>query len=458
MSQPIKILAKLVLWLIELLHWLWRALIFCLTCLLWPFKGLARFFYYTIILRLYRFYLFVMKKLGWSQSKLFQPIAAILVNKNLIHILVVLLALVILWKNISAARSASAAEEFIVKTPLAKLVADEYSSLEELIEDNQMASPEQVASSLAYRERDAALNPQLGINTNEIIDVEDEEAGLIQEPGTLTEDDLTPNSGNIPTRTEIISYTVANGDTASSIAAKFGISVNTILWENNLTAKALIKPGDSLRILPMTGIRHSVKRNENLASIANYYEVEVDKIASANDLSSTAPLKIGQTLLVPGGRKIILASTPAKPNTTKPATTKPTYTNTGKPSDQVVSSGKMVWPTVGHTVTQYYSWRHTALDIANKTGTPIYAAAEGTVEIAGWNSGGYGYHIVINHGGGKKTLYAHLSSFAVKVGDQVSKGQNIGAMGSTGRSTGPHVHFEVIVNGKRSNPLSYVVY
>ncbi len=118
----------------------------------------------------------------------------------------------------------------------------------------------------------------------------------------------------------------------------------------------------------------------------------------------------------------------------------------------------MVWPTVGHTVTQYYSWRHTALDIANKVGTPIYASGEGVVEVASWNAGGYGYQIVINHGGGRETRYAHLSAFAVKVGDRVTKGQNIGSMGSTGNSTGPHVHFEVIVNGKRANPLSYVVY
>lgn len=456
MSQPVKIFAKLALSLIKLLHWSLRTAVFILTGLFWPFKGLARFLYFSIILRLYRFYLFVLKKLGWSQSKLFQPIASILVNKNLIHILVVLLGFLILWKNLSTARSASAAEEFIIKTPLAKLVADESVDLEELIEEYQVENP-QSAGSLAYRDRDAALNPQLGINTNEVIDVEDDEAGMIQEPGTITEDDLTPNSDNIATRTETIDYTVANGDTASSIASKFGISVNTILWENNLTAKGLIKPGDTLRILPMTGIRHSVKRNQNLTSIASYYEVDAQKIATANDLSLSSALKIGQSLLIPGGRKIVVATTPTKPSTTKPST-KPTAINGGKPSGQVVASGKMVWPTVGHTVTQYYSWRHNGLDIANKVGTPIYASGEGVVEVASWNAGGYGYQIVINHGGGRETRYAHLSAFAVKVGDRVTKGQNIGSMGSTGKSTGPHVHFEVIVNGKRANPLSYVVY
>ena len=116
------------------------------------------------------------------------------------------------------------------------------------------------------------------------------------------------------------------------------------------------------------------------------------------------------------------------------------------------------WPTAGHNITQYYSWRHTGIDIANKSGTAIYAADAGTVEIVGWNSGGYGNQIIIDHGGGKKTRYAHLSSFGVQAGETVSKGQYIGGMGSTGRSSGSHLHFEVIIDGKRYNPLNYVEY
>ena len=114
----------------------------------------------------------------------------------------------------------------------------------------------------------------------------------------------------------------------------------------------------------------------------------------------------------------------------------------------------MNWPTVGHRITQYYSWRHRAVDIANKTGTSIYAADAGTINVVGWGKG-YGNQIVINHGGGKKTRYAHLSKFYVKRGQKVGKGETIAAMGSTGWSTGPHVHFEVIINGKKYNPLNY---
>ena len=117
----------------------------------------------------------------------------------------------------------------------------------------------------------------------------------------------------------------------------------------------------------------------------------------------------------------------------------------------------MTWPTVGHRITQYFSWRHNGVDIGNKVGTPIYAADAGVVEIStgGWN-GGYGNTILINHGGGKKTRYGHLSKLFVKAGDAVEKGENIGAMGSTGRSTGPHLHFEILINGGRYNPLNYI--
>jgi murein DD-endopeptidase MepM/ murein hydrolase activator NlpD len=115
----------------------------------------------------------------------------------------------------------------------------------------------------------------------------------------------------------------------------------------------------------------------------------------------------------------------------------------------------MNWPTVGHRISQYYSWRHLGLDVANKTGTPIYSSDAGTIEFAGWSTG-YGNNIIVDHGGGKKTRYAHLSKFYVEKGDSAEKGEAIGEMGSTGWSTGPHLHFEVIINGRKYNPLNYI--
>ena len=125
------------------------------------------------------------------------------------------------------------------------------------------------------------------------------------------------------------------------------------------------------------------------------------------------------------------------------------------PNAAPTAGNKMNWPTVGHRITQYYTWKHYAVDIANKTGTPIYAADSGEIEVAGWGTG-YGNQILIDHGGGKKTRYGHMSKFYVKKGDKVTKGQAIGEMGSTGWSTGPHLHFEVIINGVKQNPLNYI--
>ena len=257
------------------------------------------------------------------------------------------------------------------------------------------------------------------------------------------------------TRTEIVDYVVQLGDTVSSIANRFGVSINTILWANNLGSYSLIRPGDTLSILPFSGLLYSVKSGDNLSKIANTYKIESEEIATHNNITVNDSLKIGQKLILPGATRIVVAA-PRAP-------VAPAYTGVSVIKDLVkapaaqASGNDMIWPAEGKKITQYFSWAHNGLDIANKTGTAIYAAEAGTVEIAatGWN-GGYGNTIVINHGNGKKTRYGHLSVLYVKVGDSVGRGENIGTMGSTGRSTGPHLHFEVIINGTRYNPLSYI--
>ncbi len=168
-------------------------------------------------------------------------------------------------------------------------------------------------------------------------------------------------------------------------------------------------------------------------------------------------MKIGQRLLIPGGKKLSTQLAQASASSLrKTVSGLSAIKNLIKPQSVKPAPGnKMIWPTVGHRITQYYSWRHSGLDIANKTGTPLYAADSGKVEIAGW-ARGYGNTIVVNHGGGKKTRYAHLSKFYVGVGQKVGKGETIGLMGNTGWSTGPHLHFEVIINGVKYNPLSYI--
>ncbi|MCX6785716.1 MAG: M23 family metallopeptidase [Candidatus Komeilibacteria bacterium] len=246
-------------------------------------------------------------------------------------------------------------------------------------------------------------------------------------------------------RDKIIAYVIQPGDTVSTIAFKFGINTQTVLWENNLSAYSLLKLGQTLKILPVNGISYKIKKGDTLKTIAKLYKGNAEEILEFNKLASETDLDIGETLIIPGGVKP--SAVAAAPN----YSLKNVFTPSAK-----ISGSKLQWPTTSYRLTQYFSWRHTGLDIGNQMGQPTYAAEGGVVIRAGWNSGGYGNLIVIDHGNGMQTWYGHHSKIYVAVGQRVARGQVIGAIGSTGRSTGPHLHFEVRVNGVRVNPLGYV--
>jgi murein DD-endopeptidase MepM/ murein hydrolase activator NlpD len=254
-------------------------------------------------------------------------------------------------------------------------------------------------------------------------------------------------------RTEIIEYIIQPGDTISQIAQLFGISLSTILWENNLNFYSFIKPGQILRILPTTGVSHTVKKGDTLQKIAKFYKVEIEEIVSFNRLPADTVLVLGERLIIPGG--------------SKGGYVPPSFENIRSRFSQIIVPPSLlvpagtayIWPSSARRITQYFGWRHTGVDIGGPKGTPIYAARAGRVIYAkcGWN-GGYGCNIRIDHGDGVVTLYAHnaLGQHFVKVGDYVEQGQVIAGMGSTGRSTGSHLHFEVRVNRIRVNPLKYI--
>ncbi|MFC1649625.1 peptidoglycan DD-metalloendopeptidase family protein [Patescibacteria group bacterium] len=247
-------------------------------------------------------------------------------------------------------------------------------------------------------------------------------------------------------RGETISYSVQNGDTLSSIAEKFGVSLETLLWRNELTEKSKIKESDILEILPVTGISHKVAKGDTVYSIAKKYDTSAQAVVDfpyntfTND--ETFELAIGQTVIVPDGVK------PAERGYT------PRKRYIIPSAGAVVASGNFVWPTSGG-ISQNFAWYHKGVDIANKGAPDILAADAGTVVVAGWPDGyGYGNRVMIDHGNGYRTLYAHLSSVFVQPGQTVNRGSVIGRMGSTGRSTGTHLHFEVISNGAYLNPLT----
>lgn len=253
------------------------------------------------------------------------------------------------------------------------------------------------------------------------------------------------------TAPQIVSYTVATGDTLSEIAAKYNTDVTSIMTLNSLTRSSSLKIGQTLRILTTKGIVYQVKSGDSISRLAIVYGVSADEIIKANQLASADKLKLGQELIIPGAKAATVATT-SRGDISRPSTTKSTTSTTSKPS---TSSGYL-WPVRGPITSGFGSrWGsiHTGVDIGVSTGTPVKASRAGTVIQAGWN-GGYGYSVTISHGGGVTTLYGHNSKLLVKVGDKVSAGQVIARSGSTGRSTGPHVHFEVRINGKAINPLT----
>jgi len=283
-------------------------------------------------------------------------------------------------------------------------------------------------------------------------------------PGTIAAQptEMAPG-GPVAPRTRTETYVVQDNDTISTIAQKFGVNVGTVLWNNSLSERQYIRPGDTLTIPPVSGIIATVKKGDTLTKIASQYSGDAAEIASFNGLTADQQLAVGSQLMVPGGMPAAIVETQTRVLTYQPPsspTPRTTASSVPKPPDANtanVAATHLLWPTSGHVITQYYGWQHTGLDIDGDYSSPLYAAADGVVETAGWNSGGYGLMILIDHPAlGMKTRYGHSSKLFVKAGDVVKKGQVIAMMGTTGRSTGTHLHFEVYVGNKRMNPLGYI--
>lgn len=251
-------------------------------------------------------------------------------------------------------------------------------------------------------------------------------------------------------RSEIIDYEVENNDTLSSIAQKFGITSDTIRWENDLKGDS-IKPGQILKILPESGVSYTVKSGDSLESVAKKFSAEQQPILDYpfNDVPDDLSLKAGQLLIIPGG-------TPPETKAPPKPKPQPQYLAQGpsSPAFTAPGGGQFIWP-AGGTLSQYFSWYHPGIDIANRSAPGIAASDGGTVVVAGWPDGsGYGNRVVIDHGNGYTSLYAHLSNVYVSPGQAISRGQLIGQMGSTGRSTGTHLHLEIHYKGVALNPLA----
>lgn len=245
---------------------------------------------------------------------------------------------------------------------------------------------------------------------------------------------------DFPVSDTISVYEVKKGDSLATVAKLFNVSKNTIVWANDLKSQTLT-PGDILVILPMTGIKHIVKKGDTVTSLAKKYKADEDDIAKFNGIADDADLAIGDTLLIPDG-EITVAATPVKSkNTSGKGIVRTKILNT---YSYTAPSGFLIRPVVGGRKSQGIHG-HNGIDIAATPGTPILAAATGRVIVAkvGGYNGGYGNMIIMTHDNGVQTVYAHLRAVYVSPGQTINQGEQIGELGNTGRSTGPHLHFEV---------------
>ncbi|MFP3897284.1 MAG: peptidoglycan DD-metalloendopeptidase family protein [Anaerolineales bacterium] len=251
-------------------------------------------------------------------------------------------------------------------------------------------------------------------------------------------------------RTSVFTYTVQEGDSVLSIAQEFNLEGDSILWANEELANNpdFLRLGQELNILPIDGAYHTVASGETVESIAKEYEVEPSAITgyAGNALEPSYELKQGDKLIIPGGVKPYEPQQVPQRQTTQRVTT---------PKDAQKGSGAFAWPMSGRITQKFWSG-HQAIDIGAPQGTSIVAADAGHVVVSQDSNVGYGRMLIIDHGNGYETLYAHLSASFVEVGSSVSGGQLIGHCGSTGYSTGPHLHFEIMKNNVRQNPMVYL--
>jgi len=276
------------------------------------------------------------------------------------------------------------------------------------------------------------------------------DAGVFVEPGDeVTEDEvvsaiatIAPEEPNAePGKPEVFIHVVQRNETLSDIARHYEINVDTIVAANAIGDPNRIRVGDELRILSQDGVLHRIEPGESLWDISRLYNVNLEQVAAVNRIQEPSRIKAGTELFLAGAEA-------ARAQQFKESV--------------VDAAGRLArnfsWPVQGPISSTFgprWGRMHQGLDIAVVTGTPVRAAANGTVSFSGDN-GGYGLLVIIDHGSGVETRYAHNSQLLVKEGDRVQRGQTIARSGNTGNSTGPHVHFEIRQFGQAVDPQSYL--
>lgn len=409
----------------------------------WPLIGI-----YTLYLK----FRFRLSRLGIEFKN---PILHVFSSKSLSLILLILMTLFTVWVHVESLELEH--DLLQPKNLLSHFISPEDS---EII--TEIIPPDQPLE---------AYNPLTGLKTTPAA-LEQEDAtellaelypGAISEkPGALLKPTIPTTEVGISDRAKTQTYIVKQNDTLSSIAVKFNLKLITLLSANNLSLTSSLQIGQKLTILPVDGIMYRIQKGDTLSRITQRFSIDENDVLALNNLSQNSTLVIGASLILPGA---VLQRPNRFPIPEQPKTLIARLRNLFTPqkkiklpsTERVVGGalGGLLWPTSARRITQYFSWRHPAVDIAGPTSNKIYAADDGVIVLSGWQRG-YGLTLLVDHENGKRTRYGHASKLLVSAGERVEKGQTIAMVGSTGRSTGPHLHFEVFVGGRRVNPLSTI--
>lgn len=301
-------------------------------------------------------------------------------------------------------------------------------------------TPQANAAAEANSQTLALLAPATNIDPNPSVGGGD--VSVVDGQALVPQDGPSGTSADIkarPSSSAVSVHVVREGENISTIAEMYGVSVNTIKWANDLSS-SVIHEGQTLVILPVNGVRHKVQKGDTVASLAKKYSAEEDEIRTHNDISGD--LVVGQEILIPNGT---IAQAPSVKIATKAKVSSGVGAGATVAAGGPAIAGYYGWPVAGGIITQGLHG-YNGVDIGAPNGTPIYAAAAGTVVVAlnnGGYNGGYGNYVVVQHANGTQTLYAHMSAVLTTMGATVGKGEQIGRVGSTGKSTGNHLHFEV---------------
>lgn len=263
----------------------------------------------------------------------------------------------------------------------------------------------------------------------------------------LAEATASTQSGEKGLSDKPVDHVVKEGETLESIGKAYGISVESIKFANNI-ATSKLKIGEILVIPPVEGTLHTVKKGDTIKSLSKRYNVAAQTIVDFNYLDSPYELVVGQIVTIPDAKVPEVQRYYAQADVYDTSS----YGVIPYSDKSLKGSGAFLWPFSG-IITQGFSKYHPAIDIAANTGN-IVAADKGTVIRAGWWQGGYGNAVQVDHGNGFVTTYAHMSVIFVSTGQDISKGDKLGVVGSTGRSTGPHLHFTIQLDGRYVNPIS----